>query len=57
MGAELISRQAFEKNLEGAITTSMISGEDNRDRLAPAKKTSLEERLRVPLKRFAADLL
>ena len=57
MGAELISRQVFEKHLEGAITTPMAAVLDNPARLAPANKASLEERLRVPLKRFAAELL
>jgi hypothetical protein len=57
MGAELISRQAFEKYLEDAITTPMATVFDNPARLASAEKPSLEERLCVSLKRSAVELL
>ena len=57
MGAELISRQVFEKYLEGAITTPMVTALDNPARLIPAKRASLEERLHVPLRRFSVELL
>jgi leucyl/phenylalanyl-tRNA--protein transferase len=57
MGAELVSRQVFEKHLEGAIKAPMNVILANPACLAPATKTSLEERLLVPLKRFAAELL
>ena len=57
MGAELVSRQVFEKHLEGAIKAPMNAVLTNPTCLAPATKASLEERLLVPLKRFAAELL
>ena len=57
MGAELISRQVFEKYLEDAITTPMATVFDNPARLASAEKPSLEERLCVSLKRSAVELL
>lgn len=57
MGAELISRQVFEKYLEGAITTPMVTVLDNPARLIPAKRVSLEARLHVPLRQFAVELL
>ena len=57
MGAELISRQVFEKYLEGAITSSMDAVLDNPARLIPAKRTSLKARLRVPLRQRAVELL
>lgn len=57
MGAELVSRQVFEKHLEGAIKAPMNVILANPACLAPATKASLEERLVFPLKRFAAELL
>ncbi len=57
MGAELLSRRVFEKGLEGAITTPMVTVLDNPLCLAPPSTTSLEERLTVPITRFAAELL
>ncbi len=57
MGAELVSRQVFEKHLEGAIKAPMNAILANPACLAPATKASLEERLVFPLKRFAAELL
>jgi leucyl/phenylalanyl-tRNA--protein transferase len=57
MGAELVSRRVFEKHLEDAIKGPMKTVLANPACLAPASKASLEERLLVPLKRFAAELL
>lgn len=56
MGAELLSRQAFEKTLEGAITTPMTTVINNPLCLVPARGESLEERLTVPINQFAVDL-
>ena len=57
LGAELVSRQVFEKKLEGAITTPMKTVINNPLCLAPVTGASLEDRLTLPIKRFAAELV